>query len=265
MNSYKQTLESILRDAGELVMSYRSRGDVTITKSKNEIVTPADMACNEYIVNKLRTCYPDIAIYTEEDINLRSESTTRWIIDPIDGTTPWVWGNSGFGISVALEKEGEIVIGAVFDPVFKELFYAEKGQGATRNGIPLTPVKNVPVSQMFMVVDWGNSDEKRPDGLAYFKHFFLPEMYAHRVVPQFAPALGLCKIAEGRIHALICNDTWLEDHTAGALILKEAGGYISNFYHTNSFQHREYGIIATNEKSTHEQIVKFLRGKNILV
>ena len=84
-------------------------------------------------------------------------------------------------------------------------------------------------------------------------------MFTRRVLLQFAPALGLCRIAEGRIHALVCNDTWIEDYSAGALILKEAGGFCSNFYHTDNFNHREFGIIATNERSTHQQIVKFLR------
>jgi fructose-1,6-bisphosphatase/inositol monophosphatase family enzyme len=84
-------------------------------------------------------------------------------------------------------------------------------------------------------------------------------MFARRIVPQWAPALGLCHLAEGRIHVLICNDTWVEDHSAGALIVKEAGGTVSNFYHNKEFNHREFGIIATNEFSTHQKIINFLK------
>ncbi len=258
MSNYKETLGKVLKEAGEIVMGYRPKFGNTYEKEKNEIVTPADVASNQFIVSKLKAFYPEIEIYTEEEKENKSESKNRWIVDPIDGTTPWVWGNSGFAISVALEKEGEVVIGAVYDPVMKELFYAEKGLGATRNDQPISTAKNVPVKQMFMVVDWGNKDTKRVEGLEYFKHFFVPEMFARRVVPQFAPALGLCHIAEGRIHALVCNDTWIEDHAAGSLILEESGGYCTNFYHTSSFNHREFGIIATNQLSTHQQIVEFL-------
>src|SRR3989344_6203361 len=244
MNSYKNVLEQILTGAGELIMSYRYKyGDAT-EKERNEIVTPSDVASNQFIINKLQSHYPNIDIYTEEEADNKSISSNRWIVDPIDGTTPWVWGNSGFAVSVALEKDGEIVLGAVFDPVMKELFYAEKGLGATRNNNKISPIKNVSIKEMFIVVDWGNKDEKRKEGLEYFKHFFLPEMFARRIVPQWAPALGLCHLAEGRIHALVCNDTWVEDHAAGSLILNEAGGFCTNFYHTSTFKHREFGIIA---------------------
>ncbi|MGH7204106.1 MAG: inositol monophosphatase family protein [Candidatus Levyibacteriota bacterium] len=257
MSDYKDVLSTILPQAGELIMSYRSH-TVTEEKEKNEIVTPADIAANNFLIIELKKAFPTIEIYTEEGKDNKSQTATRWIVDPIDGTTPWVWGNSGFAISIALEKENEIVIGTVYDPVMKELFYAEKGKGAIRNGKAIRPVTNVPIKEMFMVVDWGNKDEKRKEGLAYFEKFFLPEMFARRIVPQFAPALGLCRIAEGRIHALVCNDTWVEDHAAGALILQEAGGYCTNFYQNTSFNHRTTGIIAVNERSTHDALVSFL-------
>ncbi|MGI8420058.1 MAG: inositol monophosphatase family protein [Candidatus Levyibacteriota bacterium] len=257
MSDYRNVLSGVLPQASELIMSYRSH-TVTVEKEKNEIVTPTDIAANDFLVSKLQEAFPHIEIYTEEGKENKSETTTRWIIDPIDGTTPWVWGNSGFAISVALEKDGEIAVGAVYDPVMKELFYAEKGQGAMRNGQAITPAKNIPIKEMFMVVDWGNKDEKRKEGLAYFNKFFLPEMVARRIVPQFAPALGLCRIAEGRIHALVCNDTWVEDHAAGSLIMQEAGAYCTNFYQNTSFNHRTAGVIAVNEKSTHDSLVSFL-------
>jgi myo-inositol-1(or 4)-monophosphatase len=258
MNNYKNVLTSLLSQTGELIMSYRSH-NVTEEKEKNEIVTPADIAANAFLVKELKKAFPDIEIYTEEGKENKSQTTTRWIVDPIDGTTPWVWGNSGFAISVALEENNEIIVGAVYDPVMKEFFYAEKGKGATRNGESIKPAKNIPQNEMLLVVDWGNSDEKRTEGLTYFKKFFIPEMFARRIVPQWAPALGLCHIAEGRIHGLVCNDTWVEDHSAGALILQEAGGFCSNFYQTKQFSHRTAGIIATNEESTHSSLVTFLQ------
>lgn len=258
MNDYGRVLYNILPKAGELIMSYRAN-IVTEEKEKNEIVTPADIAVNNFLIKELKQAYPNIAIYTEEGEENKSETSTRWIVDPIDGTTPWVWGNSGFAISIALEKNGEIIVAAVYDPVMKELFYAEKGKGATKNGSLIKPAINIPIKNMFMVVDWGNKDEKRREGLVYFKRFFIPEMFARRIVPQWAPALGLCHIAEGRIHALVCNDTWVEDHSAGALILQESGGYCSNFYETSEFSHRTAGIIAVNEAKTHKEIVTFLQ------
>ena len=258
MSQYHETLSMILPIAGEIIMDYRDKIIAVSEKEKNEIVTPADIAANDYLVAQLQTNFPDIAIYTEEGDQNKSQATTRWIVDPIDGTTPWVWGNSGFAISVALEKDNEIIVGAVYDPVMKELFYAEKGAGATRNGVLIHPSTETKPEAMLMVVDWGNKDKKRQEGLEYFKKFMWPDMFARRIVPQFAPALGLCRIAEGRTHALVCNDTWVEDHAAASLILQEAGGFCTNFYQTDSFNHRQSGIIAVSQQVTHEQIIALL-------
>jgi fructose-1,6-bisphosphatase/inositol monophosphatase family enzyme len=84
-------------------------------------------------------------------------------------------------------------------------------------------------------------------------------MFARRIVPQWAPALGFCRLAEGRIHAIVCNDTWVEDHAAGALIAAEAGAIVTNFYHHDYFNHRESGVIVTNNRANHHEIVEFLR------
>lgn len=255
----QNNLENILRTAGKLIMPQRMKHGQVAEKEKNEIVTPTDLLSNDYIITQLTKLYPQIPIYTEEGTDFKSTASTRWILDPIDGTTPWVWGNSGFAISLALEKDNEIVIGAILDPVMQEFFYAEKGRGATRNNESIHVAPEVPQKEMFMVVDWGYKDEKRTEGIEYFKKFLLPEMFARRIVPQWAPALGFCRLAEGRIHAIVCNDTWQEDHAAGALILHEAGGIVTNFYHTDGFSVREPGVIAANNLSNHQKIVDFLQ------
>ena len=259
MSQYHEILTTILPAAGEIIMSYRNEAAVVSEKEKNEIVTPADIAANDYLVGQLQAAFPKIAIYTEEGEQNKSQAPTRWIIDPIDGTTPWVWGNSGFAIAFALEENNEVIVGAVYDPVMKELFYAEKGAGATKNGVSIRPSRETATESMLMVVDWGNKDDKRREGLEYFAKFMLPDMFARRIVPQFAPALGLCRIAEGRTHALVCNDTWVEDHAAASLILQEAGGVCSNFYETDMFDPRQAGIIAANQQPTHDKIVTFLK------
>lgn len=223
-------------------------------KSTRGIVAAADLAANDLIVTQLSTAHPDVGIYTEEDENRRSEDTTRFIVDPLDGTTPWVYGNSGFAVSVAVEHDGDVVAAAVYDPVFDELYYAEEGQAATRNNKPIRVTDDTPLHQALLVVDWGNADGVRHQGLAYFERFFVPEMQARRAVPQFAPALGLCRVAEGRIHALVCNDTWVEDHAAGALIAKQAGASVHNFDDTECFTHRRPGIIAACSGGLYREI-----------
>ena len=254
----KATLEKILRTAGELIMSQRMNFSDVAEKEKNEIVTPADILSNQFITERLNETYPEIPIYTEEETANKNQSATRWILDPIDGTTPWVWGNSGFAISLALEKENQIILGAIYDPVMREFFYAQKGKGATRNNQPIRVADKIGRKEMLMVVDWGYADDKRAEGIEYFRKFLLPEMFARRIVPQWAPALGFCRLAEGRIHAIVCNDTWVEDHAAGALIAAEAGAVVTNFYHNEVFDPREPGVIVANNRRNFEEIVALL-------
>lgn len=262
MSTFKNKLQILLTEAGNIIMKHRNLEEKIKEKEKNEIVTPADIASNTFLITELKKIYPDIPIYTEEGEENKSDDLTRWIIDPLDGTTPWVWGNSGFSISVALEKDGAVALGAVYDPVMAEFFYAEKGSGATRNGNKISVSQETDLKKMFFVVDWGNKDAERQEAMQYFPKFFLPQMFARRIIPQFAPALGLCRIAEGRTHAILCNETYVEDHSAGSLILQEAGGCVTNFHNNSGFSHREHGIIAANSKDTHSKIVKFLKLNN---
>lgn len=259
IDDFRQSeLENILRQAGELIMSQRMKyGDIA-EKEKNEIVTPADILSNRFITKELTKMYPEIPIYSEEEQTNKSQDGTRWILDPIDGTTPWVWGNSGFAISLALERNNEVIIGAIYDPVMKEFFFAKRGFGSTRNAVPIKVDADRSRSEMLMVVDWGYKDEKRAEGLMYLNAFLLPDMFARRIVPQWAPALGFCRLAEGRIHAIVCNDTWVEDHAAGALIASEAGAIVTNFYHADRFSARESGVIVANNATNHSEIVELL-------
>jgi myo-inositol-1(or 4)-monophosphatase len=250
---YESLLTRITSDAGDLIMNHRRHYGHESMKAPGELVTPADIASNDQIIKELRAATPHIPIYSEEGFDHKSESLTRWIVDPLDGTTPWVWGNSGFSVSVALELDGVIELGAVYDPVMRELFYAQRNHGARRNGEPIR-TRQRQLANALLTVDWGNASEYRAAGLAYFAELLTPQMQAERVVPQFAPALGLCRIAEGRVDGLVCNDTWTEDHSAGALILSEAGGAVSNFSSERNFDHRQAGIIAAGHTALHSEL-----------
>jgi myo-inositol-1(or 4)-monophosphatase len=235
-------LTTIVKGAGEIIRSERMNFAVK-EKSPGEIVTPADIRSNKFIVDQLKKSFPEYGFSSEEQGNEGSTSK-RWIIDPLDGTTRFVWGESGYTVSIAQEVDGEVIFGVVYDPEHDEVFYAFKGHGAYRNGVQIHTSPLTDLSQAFVACDWGNSDDKRQEGLNYFHRLLLPKMAARRVVPQFAPANDLVRLAEGRIHALVCNDTWLEDHSAGFLIAREAGAIITNFSDRSKFDHQTPGIIA---------------------
>lgn len=168
-NNFESELHRILINSGKSILKTRNIFNIK-EKDENEIVTTADIISNDIIINFLKSRYPKIPRYSEE--SEKSNKSTRWIIDPLDGTTPWLYGNSGFSISIALEKDGFIVLGAIYDPVMKEFFYAEKDRGACRNGFKISVSKETDVRKMLLVVDWGNKDEKGVRDWNISKRFF---------------------------------------------------------------------------------------------
>ena len=131
-------LKSIITEAGNIALSHKARlAHVQVNrKSPKDLVTEADVAVENYLVAQIQQAYPDHAILGEES-GAHAGGDYRWIIDPIDGTTSFVHDQPFFSNSVALEHNGDIILGAVNAPVLSELFMAEKGNGATLNDKPI--------------------------------------------------------------------------------------------------------------------------------
>jgi myo-inositol-1(or 4)-monophosphatase len=251
-----EIIGAIALQAGELLLSKRMNFEVN-EKSPGEIVTPADLESNRFLVNELQKHYPDYGFSSEEGGEVGSQNK-RFIIDPLDGTSKYVWGSSGYTISIAEEIDNKIVFGLVYDPEHHEMYFASPGKGAFRNNTPIHSSETIILSEALISCDWGNADDKRGEGLEYYRKLMIPIRKALRIVPQFSPANDLVRLAEGRIHALVCNDTWLEDLSAGALIAKEAGAIVTNFYNRTDFDHQKPGIIAACNQTIWNSLVQAL-------
>jgi myo-inositol-1(or 4)-monophosphatase len=132
----KTFLKQIVTRAGEISLEYRARlSDVKVSQKDTvtDLVTEADVAVENFLVAQIKNTYPDHAICAEES-GTHAGSETRWVIDPIDGTTSFVHGHPFFSISVALQQHNDTLLAAVLAPVLGELYMAEKGRGATLNG-----------------------------------------------------------------------------------------------------------------------------------
>ena len=136
MPSYKDVAISAAREAGRYLLSHRGKisPEMIDEKAINDFVTEVDENSEKMIVDSIRSQFPKHKILAEEGTNHQSENKYRWIIDPLDGTKNFIQDIPMFSISIALEKDGEIVLGIVYDPVHDELFSAEKGKGAFCNG-----------------------------------------------------------------------------------------------------------------------------------
>jgi myo-inositol-1(or 4)-monophosphatase len=223
-------------------------------KGTIDIVTEVDRACEESIVAVLRERFPDHDIVTEETDLGRTGSRYVWFTDPLDGTTNYAHGYPFFCSSVALTISGEVVAGAVFDPVKDELFTAEKGGGSYVNGRRLRVSSATELVHSLLVT--GFPYDVRDDLTAKLRLFtrFMGE--ARAVRRDGAAALDLCYVAAGRYDGFWEERLQPWDMMAGILVVHEAGGRTSRFDGTPLGVAADE-IVATNG-ALHEAMLRVL-------
>jgi myo-inositol-1(or 4)-monophosphatase len=218
--------------------------DITY-KGDINIVTPFDMEAQRLILRTLKSRFPDHRYFTEEeqDKPTTSSSTQRWIIDPLDGTSNYASGSPHFCVSMALEVSGQLALGVVYSPMLDELFYAVRGGGAFLNGKPI----HVSLSPRLQ-------DAIIATGFPYDNTVTLQECLRllSRIAPAIrttrclgAAALDICYVACGRLDAYWDVELEPWDMSAGALIVSEAGGQISNV-RGQRFDHCGHNLLASN-------------------
>lgn len=196
-------------------------------KGEIDLVTEVDRAAETAILTAIRERFPDHDIVTEETVLARTGSRFVWFVDPLDGTTNFAHGYPFFCASVALSVAGELAAGAIYDPIKRELFTAERGAGAHLNGRRLQTSKSADLLRSLLVT--GFPYDFRQDlarSLRLFNRFMA---HARAIRRDGAAALDLAYIAAGR-----ADGFWEErlkpwDVMAGALMIAEAGGRVSRF------------------------------------
>ncbi|MBI4665352.1 MAG: inositol monophosphatase [Nitrospinae bacterium] len=213
------------REAGKIQEDYRSRGFTVGKKGETDLVTEADLACEEAIIRVIRETYPDHDTLAEEKGGSGASSPFRWLIDPLDGTTNFAHGFPVYCASVALTYGGEPLAGAVFDPTRNEMFYAAEGRGAYLNGdIIKVSATNDLISSLLAT---GFPYEIRAVEQNNIKHFTNFAMLSQAVRRPGAAAIDLCYVACGRLDGFWEFHLKPWDMGAGALIVAEAGGKLS--------------------------------------
>ncbi len=212
-------------DARELLLEGLRRPALeTRTKSSaTDLVTEADRASERLIVAGIEAARPGDGVRSEEGASAAAESGYRWLIDPIDGTTNYVYGHPGFAISIAVEREGEVVVGVVDDPLHGDVFTAIRGRGAHRNEEPIATSEATELAQALVATGFGY-DPARRRAQAEVVVRLIGEVRDIRRMG--AAAVDLCSVACGRVDAYYergLND-W--DLAAGALIALEAGAKV---------------------------------------
>jgi len=197
-------------------------------KGQIDPVTEVDTLCEQEITRRIKASFPDHDILAEESGDLvRSGSKSKWIIDPLDGTVNYTHGYPCYCVSIALEHEGDVVLGVVYNPVLDELFAAEKGKGATLNGKPITVSPIADLQKSLLVTGFAYDVGHSPDN--NLNHFgnFVKECQAVR--RPGSAAMDLVYTAMGRFEGFWELKLHAWDMAAGQLIVKEAGGMVSRF------------------------------------
>jgi len=249
-------LKKLITQAGDICIREQNHLNPEDLEFKNpkDLVTVTDKKVESFIIQKIRQQYPDHDILGEETGRSGSSSRFLWIIDPIDGTTSFVHGQPFYAVSIALEQEGELVLGAVYAPVLGQLFHGEKGKGAFLNDAPIQVSNTRRLADAVMAT-----------GFACLRAGFKENNLAHfnKIVPALrdirrygSAAIDLCYVACGKLDGFWEMNLNVYDIAAGALIVKEAGGNITDF--SNGAHYPEQGIVAANSY-LHPLLINLLR------
>lgn len=205
------------------------RTSVVTKSSATDVVTEMDRRSEALVVERLLTVRPDDGVQGEEGADRPSRSGIRWVVDPLDGTTNYLYRFPGFGVSVAAQWETDTgwrtVAGAVVDVVHDARFSASLGGGATRNGAPIAVSGAADLSRALVATGFSYEAARRRRQAAVLTEI-LPEVRDIRRMG--AAAVDLCMVACGRVDAFYEKGLAPWDHAAGALIAAEAGAVVGD-------------------------------------
>ncbi len=214
--------------AGKILMQLWKKKTVVHFKDKTEMVTAADKAAEKVILADIRKNFPSHSIFSEEMGRADKHSPYLWVVDPLDGTTNFVIRDPFFNTAIALVYKGEVIMGVVYYPFLDEMFWAEKGKGAFMNGRKIhVSEKTDFLKSVFAFCHSGYSRPQVKRMLKIYSNFKLAGM---KHVRQIGSAeLELCYVACGRVESIHISDLNLYDVAAGSVIVKEAGGIVTDF------------------------------------
>jgi len=248
VNACRKASKHIIRDFGEIEKLQTS------VKGPGDFVTMTDKKVEEILIEELRKARPKYSVLSEEIGEIKNDDNEdfKWIIDPIDGTSNFLHGIPHFAISLALENKKEIVCGIVFDPIKNELFSAEKGNGSYLNNQRMRVSARKKLKDCLIVTGGPRQNhQNREVSMEEYKKFSSKVLIPVRKMGS--ASLDMAYVAAGR-----CDGFWQRnlnywDIAAGILLVKEAGGYVTDFFGKDKYVENKT-ILATNSRINEEMI-----------
>jgi myo-inositol-1(or 4)-monophosphatase len=253
-----EVAEATARAAGALLRQAFKRPRKAMDKGVNDLVTDTDRASEALAYDLLRRAFPDCNIAGEEGVRPATTAAAdapTWWIDPLDGTYNFVHGVPRFSVSLGcVDSNGEVLVGVVYDPNFDECFRAVRGQGATCNGDRIA-VSTAARLRDSLVASGFPSGLRATDNNTAEWAAFVPRCQG--VCRMGSAALDLCYVASGRFDLFWEYGLAPWDMSAGVLIVREAGGLVTD-YHGQPFEiHKRGGLLASNG-TVHDEAVSVM-------
>lgn len=251
----KSTLIKAATAAGTLIKE-RIDGKFTIEKKSgpNDLVTEVDKASEALIMNIIRENFPDHFILSEEIGEVKMDSAYKWIIDPIDGTVNFANGIPLCCVSIGIEKEGKMIMGAVYNPMMNEFFFAEKNAGAFLNDKSIHVSEQKEVLHSCLVTGFPYTYLDVENGpLDIFARLIRKGIPVRRLG---SAAIDLCWVAAGRFDGFYEHKLNAWDSAAGFLLVEEAGGKVTDFK-GDLYSPYQPHIVATNGL-IHEELLRWI-------
>jgi myo-inositol-1(or 4)-monophosphatase len=214
-------------EAGRMLRDGLGEGRKIAYKGVVDLVTDFDTRAQELIFSRLSSAFPGHGFLAEEGLSRGVESEFRWVFDPLDGTTNFAHRFPIFSVSIALEYQGRIILGVVYDPMREEMFEAVEGKGAFLNGRRIRVSAVDDLNRSLLATGFPYDLRVSPvNNIAHFNNFLVRAQAVRRCG---SAALDLCYVACGRFDGFweLKLKPW--DHAAGALIVEEADGRVSDF------------------------------------
>ena len=248
VNACRKASKHIIRDFGEIEKLQTS------VKGPGDFVTMTDKKVEEILIEELRKARPKYSVLSEEIGEIKNDDSEdfKWIIDPIDGTSNFLHGIPHFAISLALENKKEIICGIVFDPIKNEIFSAEKGNGAYLNNQRMRVSARKKLKDCLIVTGGPRQNHQNKEVcIEEYKKFSSKVLIPIRKMGS--ASLDMAYVAAGR-----CDGFWQRnlnywDVAAGILLVKEAGGYVTDFFGEDKYLENKT-ILATNSRINEEMI-----------
>lgn len=237
-----EVAREIATQAGDILADRFYKTKEVSFKGVGDIVTDVDRESEALMKSVLDREYPDMGFLGEESLGDKADSGYVWIVDPVDGTRNYAAGIPVVSLVIGLALEGEVVVGVNYDPLLKEMFCAERGEGAFLNGEPIRVSEKTTFGKCTLAADISYGGEGTLYSLDVIKKLW-PELWSVRILGS--SALGLSYAAAGRVDLYFHHRLSPWDQVAGMLLVEEAGGIVTDRSGNRANLYSD-GLVASN-------------------